>query len=304
MISTYQTERTKMSNVETTAAIPQAITPIFYSKADITRALGISPGKAPKVKVEKETDLPELNSDVEKAATDATSALEAIANDKSAARTWDRWMEVAKGVALLQQAATDAADGKTIGAKYSNAMNGLLKKYQLDRIDRFTRSRLMKCYNQRSEIETWLKEHTNNTGRIINHPAVALVEYEKREDAPAKQRPTVDKVVKGLFDHFTRTPEKVVQSIIFKHCMVPGQKNVTDPRAVAVLAQSLKAKVDAAFEQSEKNQDATWHPGYQYLQEMVKAFAKAPKDENVAESVTALSSDETKVLRSRKKRSK
>jgi hypothetical protein len=311
-----------MSTLDNTAAAPVAgTTPTFIANTAIQARLlkvGASlPEFAKKAKATTE-ELPELDSEVDEAATDAKSALEEIANDKSAPKTWDNWMKVAKGLFSLQAAAAAEAGGKTIGAKYSKVMNGLLEKYNLHQIDRFTRSKLMACYKDRDAIQKWLDKRNKDKGRVINHPALALEAYKTREGAPktAKKKTSVTKLVTGLVNRFEISPAKFAGDILSKHCRIG--KDQFDADMIKQISDLLEETLHNASESGKT------HEGWKYLSkvshhifevangtesadEVANAGAepvaagdkKKRKRSTKKGAVTTLTSEESKVLRSK-----
>jgi hypothetical protein len=220
-------------------------------------------------KKKKEKQEQPLPADVATAVKNAEQALIAIETDETAPKTWANWMKVAEGFSRLQGVAVERAGGASKGAKYSQAMNRLLKDNKFfERIDRFTRSRLMTCYKQRNNIEPWLKENTNKTGWVINNPAVALVAYKARKDAPKQPRKekSVNELVTALFDSFRTAPMRVARDFLIEHCPVEGHKEQTNLTRAQEIA-------DFFHEQVEALPDTGRHAGYEFLVAMDTAIA-------------------------------
>src|SRR6266581_8030362 len=153
----------------------ETVEPVANSAIDSAfTTLGYAPPEPPQNKKQEKSDLPLPNNQESEAGFKAKQALAFLtknADEKGGQKTWDAWMEVARGYAYGRDYAKNVAGGKTNGKIYANAMGWFLTKYDLgdDHLHKSTRSRLLSCYEHRDEIEEWRK---NQDGRVLNNPVL------------------------------------------------------------------------------------------------------------------------------------
>jgi hypothetical protein len=140
----------------------------------------------------REREPSQIDSDVVKAGKDAFKRL-------TSTRSWDDWMLVAEAIAAGQDEIARIA-GTSKGRYYAVAMNKWLKKTGFDAIDDGARSRLMKCFASRAEIETWRNGLPAAERLKHEHPQSVLNAWNKATKPPKPKATTKSKANEAAHD--------------------------------------------------------------------------------------------------------
>ncbi len=156
-------------------------------------------------------------------------------NPKTGQKTWSAWMELAEGYAVARDYAKRCAGGNTSGKDYTRAWIQFTDKYGLgkdkdgnDRLDKSTRSRLLKCYWNRDEIEKWREREPE--GRVLNNPVLIWQRFHEKPKK-AKEPVTAANIVEELTDRFSERPATVAAEVITKKCRLDAKTHNTNARS-------------------------------------------------------------------------
>jgi hypothetical protein len=111
---------------------------------------------------------------------------------------WTDWIHVAAALATGRSVAMREAQTNTPhGARYRAAIGTWLRCWGFDGIDKTTRSRLLDCHDNLTEISAWRNALPSEKQRLWNHPRVVLTRWRKSLQAPTT-KPRARKAPPGL----------------------------------------------------------------------------------------------------------
>src|SRR6266536_1627193 len=159
------------------------------------------------------------NPEQERAGKAAQSAIKTINQSEANSKSWDKWMVVAEGYSAAKEYAKDKADGKTAGKKYTQAHRAFCQHYGLDAIHKATRSHLVRCFEQKDEVEKWRTEQAKAGNHLnLNNPSLVWAAFKK----PPAGELNLTEYANGLTTRYGRNPLKVAKDITFKFCPKDG----------------------------------------------------------------------------------
>lgn len=112
---------------------------------------------------------------------------EALGRQKS---SWNGdWMPIAEALAIIQaEAMTEANTDRPLGTRYQKAMGKSLNDNGLKDLDKGIRSRLLKGWKHRHEIENWRAILTEPERLRYNHPNTVLRKWESRAQSATRRK--------------------------------------------------------------------------------------------------------------------
>jgi len=220
-------------------------------------SLGVKPQLPAVIAKDKPEAMVPLTNQEADAGFKAKKALASLTKDadgKAGQKTFQEWMVVAEGYAVGRQYAMRIAGGKDNGKKYAVAFGKFLEKYDLDdkHLHKSTRSRLIKCFEHRDEIEKWRRD--NQEGRVLNNPVLIWAAFSTPSSQPKKPT-TARNIVDKLVERFGDSPYAVAETVIKEKCHIAGTKSHNKAMAKAV-AEQLQEVVKSAEEAAKKDTQA------------------------------------------------